>query len=271
MDVQDYANLGSAVLTGDRSYVGAIDKNALHARIESDELRRLIAYALPTPENLRVHIDGPSAIVGWTTPSLTFDKQRQINASALSLNFDIEANVKSQKFKDSWNQWFKSWQTFFARYQTMGGKAGALLDTDLVAAQTESFRIQLVGDERITGWIEAYEREDGVPKSTAPGVPKVTPKPEGEQPKEGMPWWLIGLFAVGGVSFVAGSFFLIRRKVIQGKEAEHFIKRDVLPIVLGSTLGPSGIALAHSATNRFSPASDPSGGGGPTFIGPERV
>jgi hypothetical protein len=275
MDFQDYANLGSAILTGDEGYVGAIDREALHARNHSDELRQLLAYALASPENLRVHIDGP--IVGWTTPALTYDKQRQINGSALSLNFDIEANVKSQKFKDSWNQWFKSWQTFFDRYQTMGGKAGALLDTDLVAAQTESFRIQLVGDPKrdLEGWIGAYEREPGVPPSTAHAVPKVSPLPPGKKDEDEdptpTPWWLIALFAAGGVGLVAGSFFIIRRKVLQGKEAEHFIKRDVLPIVLGSYMGPTGVALAHSATNRFSPAGDPSGMGGPTFIGPERV
>lgn len=266
MDAHDYANLGAAVLSGNPLYVAGIDGDALHARNRSDELRRLIAYAVPTEENLQTRIDGP--IIGWTTPALTYDKQRQINGSALSLNFDIEANVKRQQFKDSWNQWFKSWQTFFARYQTTSGKASALLDTDGVAAQTESFRIQLVGDKGVPGWIDAYKAEAPDAPSSAHPVPKVTPPPPGTPPgdeeKPGMPWWLIGLFVAGGVGVVAGSFFIIRRKVIQAKETEHFIKRDVLPIVLGSYMGPTGVALAHSATNRFSPATDPSGGSGPT-------
>jgi hypothetical protein len=273
MDAHDFANLGSAVLTGNPLYVGAIDKDALHARNRSDDLRRLIAYALPTEENLQTRIDGP--IIGWTTPALTYDKQRQINGSALSLNFDIEANVKRQQFKDSWNQWFKSWQTFFARYQTNSGKAAALLDTDLLAAQTESFRVQLVGDKGIPGWIDAYRAEAPDAPSSAHPVPKVTPTAPGEKPGDGekdpMPWWLIALFVTGGVGLVAGSFFIIRRKVIQGQHAEHFIKRDVLPIVLGSYMGPTGVALAHSATNRFSPATDPSGGSGPTSIGLSRT
>jgi len=270
MDASDYANLGAAVLSGNPAYVEGIDNDALHARNRSHELRRLIAYAIPTEENLQTRIDGP--IVGWTTPALTYDKQRQINGSALSLNFDIEANVTRKQFKDSWNQWFKSWQTFFARYQTFGGKASALLDTDLLAAQTESFRIQLVGSNDTPGWIDAYKAEAPDAPSSAHPVPKVTPTPPGDGEKgKPMPWWVIGLFVAGGVGVVAGSFFIIRRKVIQGKEAEYFIKRDVLPIVLGSYMGPAGVALAQSATNRFSPATDPSGGSGPTSPGLSRT
>lgn len=300
MDMQDYANIGSAVLTGNPAYVGGVDAEALRARNYSKDLRKLAAYAVPTEANLKTRIDGP--MVGWTTPSLTFDKMRQINGSTLSLNFDIEKNVKRKPFKDAWDQWFKSWQTFFARYQTTGGKLSALIDSDLVASQTESFRLQLVGDPSVPphadgrpgdpGWIAAYEAEGTpdapVPPSSAHPVPKVDPKPPVDKKKPWWdfssatddkpddkpvptPWWVIGLYVTGGVGVVAGSYFLIRRKVIQGHQAEHFIKRDVLPIVLGGYMGPTGVALAHSATNRFSPATDPSGVGGPTFIGPERV
>lgn len=271
MDMMDYANLGSAVLTGIPAYVGAIDKEALHARNHSNELKKLISYALPSVHNLNTRIDGP--VVGFTTPALTFDKMRQINGSALSLNFDIEGHVTRKAFKDAWNQWFKSWQTFFNRYQTTTGKLSTLLDSDAVAAQTESFRIQLVGDKTLgeRGWIAAYESEstpeNPLPPTSAAFVPSTTPKPP-EKPEDGTPWWLIALFVTGGVGVVAGSFFIIRRKVIEAKQTEHFLRKDVLPIVLGGMAGPTGMALAHSATNRFAPATDPSGRGGPTFIRP---
>lgn len=279
MDMQDFANLGAAVLTGNPIYVGSLDKQALHARNQSNEMRRLLAYAVPTADNLQTRIDGP--IIGWTTPSLTYDKMRQINGSALVLNFEIEKNVTGKEFKRAWDDWFKTWQTFFDRNQHWTTTLGVVLsmDTDLLAAQTESFRIQLVGDKASgePGWMAKYEAESTPDHpfgpSSAAVVPKVVVVPPGTpptDPADPMPWWLIALFVAGGVGVVAGSFFIIRKKVIESEQAAKFIRHDVLPIVLGSTMGPTGVAFAHAANNRFAgPTNDPSGLGGPTPAGYE--
>lgn len=276
MTMQDYANLGAAALTGNPAYVLPTQGQALHARKESDNLRKLAAYCVPTQENLQTRIDGPS--VGWTTPSLSFDKMKQINGSALTLNFDIEKNVTRKEFKDSWNLWFKDWQHFFERYQGMAGKFTSLFDSDAVAAQTESYRVQLMGDPDAKprpnpGWIGVYEAErtpEGkpVPPSSAAPVPRLVLPPVPGQPpppEDGLPWWVMTLLVIGGVTFVAGSVFIIRRKLIEAKHAEHMIREQVLPLVLGGAMGAPGVAFAHAAGNQTRPAmmNDPSSMGQP--------
>jgi hypothetical protein len=270
---QDYANIGSAVLTGNAAYVKPMFGQALRARNDSNGLRMLAAYAVPTPENLNTRVDGNRTMVGYTTPALTFDKMRQINGSALSLNFDIEKNVARASFKEAWNRWFADWQHFFDRYQAWGAKLGALIDSDALATQVESYRVDLMGNPKATpkpnpGWVGNYSAEltaEGKPvppTSAAPVDPELAPgeDPKTRPPEEGLPWWVVSLLVVGGVSVVAGTIFIIRRKVIEAETAKRMLERDVLPMVLGSAMGPTGVAFAHAAANsRDRPTShDPS-------------
>lgn len=248
LDMNDYASLGSAVLTGNPAYVRPIRGEALRARNAASGLNSLASYALPNDPKLN---PSGGAFVGFTLPALSFDKMRQINGAALSLNFDIERNVSRAEFKESWNLWFETWNHFFQRYQTTGGKVSVLVDSDAVAAQTESFRQQL------EKWISAYGAEktsDGksvppasaavVPPSTAPGS-----KEDESTTNESLPWWVTSLIVVGGVTFVAGVVFIVRRKAIQAKQAEYVVRRNLLPMAMGSVMGPSGMLFAHAAAD----------------------
>lgn len=251
MDMNDYASLGSAVLTGNSTYVRPIRGEALRARNQANGLNALASYALPDDPKLNPSLDQGGAYVGFTIPALSFDKMRQINGAALALNFDIERHVAREAFKDAWNRWFETWNHFFERYQTSSGKAGALFDSDAVANQTESFRQQL------EKWVSAYGAESGpdgkpVPPSSSAIVPP-SPEPgkggDTTATSEGLPWWVTSLLVVGGLSVVAGTIFIIRRKAIEAKQAEHVIRRNVLPIVMGSVMGPAGTAFAHAAAD----------------------
>jgi hypothetical protein len=122
--------------------------------------------------------------VGWTAPTTIYEKQRQIQASAASLDADIAANVKRQTFKGAWNQWYANWKAFFAKYQDSSwNKLGAVTYTDALDAQTEGYRNQLLA------WYDAYGAErDGdkpLPPPSAPAPAAPPPKP-GSEPSE--PW-----------------------------------------------------------------------------------
>lgn len=157
------------------------------------------------------------ATVGWTSPTVIYQKQREIQVSAASLNGDIEANVRRAAFKASWKSWYDGWTEFFGKYQNDSfAKLGAVTYTDALAAQTEAYRRQLLA------WYDAYSREkDGdkpmpPPSSPAPPLDPIgPPQPSGgdedpflptpKLPGLNVPWYVwVGVgAAVVGVGYLA--------------------------------------------------------------------
>ncbi len=264
LSMQDYANLGSAVMTGNPAYVSGLHGQALHARNSSRGLRMLSAYALPpSRENLNTTIDGPT-VAGIETA--TYEKMKQIQGAALALDIDIKANVKRQAFKDAWEKWFKGWTEFFDKYSgflALGFK-NSLFDSDAVALQAEAYRRELMGDlPAKIGWVGGYAAEgtpgSPLPRTTAPDVAPLVFDPA-VKPSEGLPWWVISLLVTGGISIVAGIYYVVKSRAI-----EKEFHREMLPMVMGSFMGAPGIALANAAQSPH--AHDPSGMGVPPFSG----
>ena len=243
MNLQDYANLGMAAMTGDPAYARTVAGHAKKEAKESSRLSHLAAFAVASGQ------DGQPASVGWAPPSITYDKMRQTNASALALDVDIQANVSRPAFKEAWGQWFASWKAFMGKYQGGLAKLGAAFYSEQLSDQAESYRVQL------EGWFAGYAREkasDGtpVPPSTAPLPPKSILAPADEKQAGGVPWWIISLLTIGVISVGVAVAFSVRRAYRDTEAKREVLEKKVLPIVLGSQLGPAGVALAEAASAR---------------------
>lgn len=171
------------------------------------------------------------ASVGWTSPTSIYQRQREIQVSAAALNSDVTVNVKREAFKAAWKSWYEDWTAFFRKYQTDGwAKLGAVTYTDALAAQTETYRRQLLN------WYDAYSREkDGdkpMPPPSAPAppdTPLVSPSPASEDPFLPMPkvpglevpWYVwVGLgAAVVGAGYLAYRHWFGVRKEMESDRA----------------------------------------------------
>lgn len=252
MNFQDYANLGMAAMTGNPGYARTVKGRAVKDAKEAARLSNLASYAVASG------IAGQPAETGWTAPTITYDKMRQTNASALALDADVQRNVSRDAFKTAWAQWLAGWKAFFDKYQgtwSTSAKLGAALYSDELSERAESYRLQL------EGWFSGYAREkraDGtaVPAPTAPLPPKPSAGPSTEQNSEGIPWWLISVITVGFLSVGVALVYAVRKAMKDTEAKAEVIERKVLPIVLGSQFGPAGVALAEAAAAR-APRNDP--------------
>jgi hypothetical protein len=246
MKLQDYANLGMAAMTGNAGYARTVAGQAVASDKEAERLHALAAYAVASGNV------GQPAMTGWTPPTITYEKMRQTNASALALDADIKRNVTRDMFLTAWKQWFLNWRAFFDKYQgswTNTAKLGAAFYSDELAERAEEYRAQL------EGWFAGYSREkrpdgENVPPPTAPLPPKPALGPADEKNAGGVPWWLISLITVGVISVGVGVAFALRKAYRETEAKREVLEKKVLPIVLGSQLGPAGVALAEAAAAR---------------------
>lgn len=218
----------------------------IHARSHA----KASGYGQPARAGSAVRREYQSVTVGWTTPSLIYDKMRQIQASAASLDADVAANVERQAFKDSWKGWYDAWKAFYERTMSGWAKATAWMSSDELNGQVESYRAQLVS------WFEAYSREKKgdqpvPPPNGQPPTPVKPPQP-GSEPDDGftVPWWG---WMLGGVAVVGLGYWAYRSATAMKREVEakdRAIREHVLPAVLGSQMGPVGVQFAHAAAAR---------------------
>lgn len=198
--------------------------------------------------SMRVAPSSPSPSTGFTTPTVIFESQRDINLKADALNADVLKNVTRDVFKAAWKGWYDNWKTFFAKYQsgTWQGdwnKASTLLYSDDLSAQTEKYRAELID------WYSGYALEkapDGSalpPSTTAPPALKPPPKPDGEESGFTIPWWG---WMLGGVAVVGGGY-LLYQYAMKMKKMRQALDERVLPGVLTATMGPVGGQLMGAA------------------------
>lgn len=200
------------------------------------------------------------ATTGWTSPPAIYEKMRQVNGSAKSLNGDVAANVRRAAFVTAWNAWFASWSAFFQKYQGTMARFSALTFTDELFQQVLSYETQLVS------WYDAYGREkDGdkpvPPASGAPPVPNVPIPPSRDLPKppgdEGLvvPWWAWAI----GIVVVAGAGYATYRYIKHARAVKSVLDEKVVPQVLHVYGGPMGGQFAQGYQQLY-PARDPSTG-----------
>jgi hypothetical protein len=177
---------------------------------------------------------------GFTAPSVTYDKMRQINASVIALDSDVKANVKREVFKNAWAAWKGSWDQFFKKQSDDFYRAGNIFMSDELAAQTESYRVQL------EGWQTGYRVEAGIPL-VGPVIPK---EPEKDS---GVKWWAVSLATLGmlGVGALLVYGFLKAKREADAKRL--YLEQNVLPKVMGATMGPIGVDFAHAAAQHDPP------------------
>lgn len=198
------------------------------------------------------------ASTGWTAPTTIYEKMRQVNMSAVSLNNDVTAHVKRDLFKSSWGSWFANWQAFFAKYQKTAERFAALTYTDELFQQTLSYESQLVS------WYDAYGREkDGdkpvAPPSGLPPTPNLPIPPSKELPTAPtdnglvIPWWGWAL----GIVVVAGAGYATYRYVQRARAIKRVLDDHVVPAALHAYGGPVGGQLAAGYGQFAAAARDP--------------
>lgn len=194
------------------------------------------------PSAQQVRRPTPQVAVGFTTPSVIYEKMRQIQASAAALDGDVAANVRRDGFKAAWTAWFSTWGAFFRKHQETFQRLANVANTDELNAQTDSYRQQLMN------WYDAYTREQdpssGQPVPPPSGQPP-TPAPAQVEPGAGtdgftVPWWV---WTLGGVALV-GLGYWAYRSVTENVRILNARKEALETRVLPGLIGPDLAAAA---------------------------
>lgn len=178
------------------------------------------------------------ANVGWTAPTVIYEKQRQVQASAAALDADITTHVKRPLFREAWAKWYADWSAFFRKYQDSNlNKLGAITYTDALNEQTERYRSQLLA------WYETYAQEkDGdkpVPPASAPPPVPAPPNPADkpwspfpDAPSIGLsvPWYVwagLGVVTAGTLYYLYTRYVGMRKdtEMLQGAVKEAAMNR----------------------------------------------
>jgi hypothetical protein len=201
-------------------------------------------------------------VVGWTAPTVIYDKMRHIDAGAKELNALILANARDPILRAAWNAWYAQWLEFFAKYQGEFAKIGALFYTDDLAVQTEDYR-KTYESFRATYSIKRDATGAPLPQpSTAiPGVlsPGATKREDGSSGGLEIPWWI---WALGGVGVTVGGYLLYK------KALELRAKRKALDAALPTLLQGYGIPKEIS---QAAVATDPSRRPTSTALAPSEI
>lgn len=222
-------------------------ERALINIVRQQELARPEARFRPPPPHLSRTLDVQGASTGWTTPTITYEKMRQMQAaSAEPLNRDIDTHVGDPAFRASWDAWYqRAWLPFFDKYagphSSELAKLGAALHSDDIAARAESFRQQL---EHFFQTYSQQRRPDNRPVPPPTGAPPLLGGlPEGAG-KSGvsLPWWL---WAGGAVVIGALGWFIVQ-KVRELNTIRRSLETDVVPGLLDATVPGLGRAYGKA-------------------------
>lgn len=198
-------------------------------------------------------------VVGWTPPTVIYDKMRHVDMAAKEMNALIAANVRNATLRSAWIAWYGNWQKFFDKYQGTFAKLGAVFYTDDLARQAEEYR-RTFESFRATYAAERDEKGQPLPQPVAP-IPSVLQpgdtKKEGEDEKKGwsIPWWV---WVLGGAGVVVGGYFVV--KSVRNAMAEARAKKLALEGNLPKLMEHYGIPpeIAQASTAHAAPQGDPS-------------
>lgn len=183
--------------------------------------------------------------VGFTSPATTYEKMRRVDTAARILNDDIRAYVTNPAFREAYERWYTRWREFYDR--TMGEKVSNVFRSDEIAELTGGY------EQDLARYQESYSAErdaQGRPlPSHSPKVPVTPPPSTDDKKEEGIPLWhfLLGVGVIGAGVFA----YYTAKRMMQVRSA---IEKDVLPIAMGATMGPAGVALARAAAHDPSPS-----------------
>jgi hypothetical protein len=217
---------------------------------------KLGTHTLLRRANSRMYPGGAGAVarpghpvVGWTAPTVIYDKMLHIDSGAKEMNALMIANVTESVLRAAWAAWYTQWLAFFAKYQDTFARLGALLYTDDLARETEDYR-RTFESFRATYAIQRTSTGAPLPQpSTAiPGVlnPGEKKKEDGSSAGIEIPWWI---WTVGGIGLALGGYFLYK------KALELRAKRRALDAALPTLLQGYGIPKEIS---QAAVATDPS-------------
>lgn len=178
----------------------------------------------------------PQDRIGFTAPTIIYDKMRAIEALRGELGQKITTFAGDPAFVGAWRAWEQRWIPFFQKYQTPGlggdvGRLGAVFFTDDLDGQVEEFRGQ------INAFYADYQRQrqangQPVPRPATPPLPRPL-GPAGAGGGGGLPWWF---WMASGVALVGGGY-LAYRYYVNAQKLKAGIREEILPLVLPGGLG----------------------------------
>ena len=174
--------------------------------------------------------------IGFTAPTIIYDKMRSIDTVAKDLGPKIMTFVADPAFLRAWQAFDAEWTPFFQKYQGESDlpRVGALLFTDDLNRQTESFR------DRINAFHADYQRQrqrsgQPVPPPVAPAFPRPPESGPNAPPRAGgtgLPWWFWTLFGVG----IVGGGYALYRYYQRAQALKAGIREEILPSLIGPRL-----------------------------------
>jgi len=196
-----------------------------------------------------------SPVIGWTAPTIIYDKMRHIDAGAKELNALMLANVRDPTLLAAWRAWYTQWLAFFDKYQGMFAKLGAVFYTDELATQTEGYR-STYESFRASYALQRDPNGLPLPQAQAPIPAVLTPgetkKEDGSSSGITIPWWI---WALGGVGLTVGGYFLYKNLTRTAHElrAKRRALDSTLPTLLQGYGVPKEITQAGVATDPSRP------------------
>lgn len=167
--------------------------------------------------------------IGFTAPTVIYDKMRAIESLRQDLGTKITNYSPDPAFVRAWQAFEQEWTPFYHRYQSDAAKLGAILYTDDLNRQVDSFQ------RRIDDFYRQYQSQhqangQPVPRPAAPPLP--FPVEPGPSARTGLPWWFWTLFGVG----IVGAGYAAYRYYVGAQAAKHAIRSTVLPGLIGPRL-----------------------------------
>jgi hypothetical protein len=194
-------------------------------------------------------------VVGWTPPTVIYDKMRHVDMAAKEMNALILANVRSTSLRSAWVAWYDNWENFFEKYQGTFAKLGAVFYTDDLARQAEDYR-RTFESFRATYAAERDDKGQPLPPPIAPIPAVLQPgdtKKEEEKKGWSLPWWV---WVMGGAGVVVGGYFIVKsvRNAVAEAKAKRLALEGNLPKLMEHYGIPSGVSQAATA---HAPSGDP--------------
>lgn len=165
------------------------------------------AYAYPMPPMLAQR--SRADVVGFVAPTITYDRMRQIQASAVTLDANIRHYVTDESFRRAWAAWYAEWLPFYEKYAgpdySTSARLAAAFESDELSQQTESYRQTL---ERFASDYRNQRQANGQPvpplAGGSPSLGRIPLNPHDAPANLGIPAWL---WVVGGVALAGAGYY----------------------------------------------------------------
>lgn len=139
----------------------------------------------------------PPAVVGFTSPSGTYDRMRALQGDVLRLDANVDGSLPaSSPFVAAWKAWRATWTPFYDKYAGPDAgtwtKLGAAFRSDALAADVDRF------DAQFHSFLTEYGTLRNPQGAPLPGVLPTPALPAGPDHAE-LPWWFWAGTGAGAV------------------------------------------------------------------------